>query len=258
MKITTLFTLVLLNIITSSFAMQATDNPTLPKAPFVTPNEVRQWQAQGKDFVFVDVREPEEFETGHIEGSINIPYAQVDDRLAEFTKETDTSYVIYCIHSSWRAPYVANLMADEGYENVYVLEGGVAGWNGEGQEIGERPPEPVAKKVEIAPYPEDLKKELKTAPQREYKAKINLTLEQLKEFDGKDGRPAYVAADGVIYDLTSSRLWRGGVHDPGHGDVKAGTDVTALLEKSPHGKEHFYRFPIVGELMAVGGNAKAQ
>jgi predicted heme/steroid binding protein/uncharacterized membrane protein len=39
-----------------------------------------------------------------------------------------------------------------------------------------------------------------------------LTLEQLTTFDGKEGRPAYIGYKGIVYDMTSSRLWKNGAH----------------------------------------------
>jgi len=63
------------------------------------------------------------------------------------------------------------------------------------------------------------------------RVKVELTLEQLKAFDGKDGRPAYVAVDGVLYDLTAHPSWEGGEH----AGVQAGQDVTEALNASPHG-----------------------
>ena len=60
---------------TFSFAMpptisgRGTGQPTLPKASYVSPQIVREWQAKQDDKVtFVDVREPQEYEAGHIEG----------------------------------------------------------------------------------------------------------------------------------------------------------------------------------------------
>ena len=62
--------------------------------------------------------------------------------------------------------------------------------------------------------------------------KVELTLEELKEFNGKDGKPAYVAVDGIIYDVTASALWQNGSHN----GFEAGQDLTdAIKEKSPHG-----------------------
>ncbi|MBL8013092.1 MAG: cytochrome B5 [Candidatus Omnitrophica bacterium] len=78
---------------------------------------------------------------------------------------------------------------------------------------------------------------------------MSLTRAQLKEFDGKNGRPAYIAVNGQIYDVTVSRLWRAGEHDPSHGEVYAGKDLTVELEKSPHGDKHLKDFPVVGSLI---------
>ncbi len=72
-----------------------------------------------------------------------------------------------------------------------------------------------------------------------------LTLEELAEFDGKDGRPAYVAVDGVIYDMTDSRHWPGG----GHHGYQAGRDLTDVIRnQSPHGVGNLSRVPRVGVL----------
>lgn len=72
------------------------------------------------------------------------------------------------------------------------------------------------------------------------------TLEELKEFDGKDGRPAYVAVDGVVYDVSNVGGWKGGEHN----GVQAGTDATVeLKEKSPHGDSKLVDLPVVGKLV---------
>ncbi|MCQ5377743.1 MAG: cytochrome B5 [Candidatus Methanomethylicia archaeon] len=71
------------------------------------------------------------------------------------------------------------------------------------------------------------------------------TLEELSRFDGKDGRPAYVACRGKVYDLTESFLWQGGRHQVLH---SAGSDLTKQLEESPHGIEALEKFPVVGIL----------
>jgi predicted heme/steroid binding protein/uncharacterized membrane protein len=77
------------------------------------------------------------------------------------------------------------------------------------------------------------------------------TLDELKEYDGKDGRPAYFACQGVVYDATQSRLWRNGTHVRVH---QAGRDLTPDLEKAPHGLESVQRLPVVG---AVAGDTAA-
>lgn len=60
---------------------------------------------------------------------------------------------------------------------------------------------------------------------------LELTLEALSAFNGKDGQPAYVAYKGVVYDVSHIEKWSSGVHN---GNM-AGTDLTGKLEKAPHG-----------------------
>jgi len=69
------------------------------------------------------------------------------------------------------------------------------------------------------------------------------TQEQLSDFDGKDGRPAYFSYKGMIYDVTASRLWKGGQHMTRH---HAGTDLTDVLKAAPHTEEKILAMPLVG------------
>lgn len=81
--------------------------------------------------------------------------------------------------------------------------------------------------------------------------KNTYTLEELARFDGKNGRPAYVAYKGGIYDVTKSRLWKNGSHVTKH---PAGSDLTALLETAPHGEERIFAMPRIGA--ALTGDAR--
>ncbi len=76
--------------------------------------------------------------------------------------------------------------------------------------------------------------------------------QELARFDGQDGRPAYVAYEGKVYDVTGSFLWRGGRHQAMHG---AGADLTGAMPLAPHGPEFLKRFPVVG--MLKGGRPDA-
>lgn len=72
-----------------------------------------------------------------------------------------------------------------------------------------------------------------------------MTLAQLNQYDGKDGRPAYVAVNNVIYDVSASSYWHGGNHFDAH---QAGADLTEELTKAPHVRAVIERFPVVGRL----------
>jgi predicted heme/steroid binding protein len=69
------------------------------------------------------------------------------------------------------------------------------------------------------------------------------TLEELATYNGQDGQPAYVAVNGVVYDLTSSTMWRNGSHN----GVQAGQDLTSIFQ-SQHGDDRLGEFPVVGRL----------
>jgi predicted heme/steroid binding protein/uncharacterized membrane protein len=76
---------------------------------------------------------------------------------------------------------------------------------------------------------------------------------ELKEFDGKalgecdgnDSKPACVAVDGFVYDVSASKLWKGGFHMKRH---HAGRDLSGYITAAPHGKEVLEKVRRVGSL----------
>ena len=72
----------------------------------------------------------------------------------------------------------------------------------------------------------------------------DFTVEELAEFDGRDGRPAYVAYEGVVYDVSESAMWGEGDHEGQH---QAGGDLTAEHEDAPH-DVYVTDFPEVGRV----------
>jgi predicted heme/steroid binding protein len=74
-----------------------------------------------------------------------------------------------------------------------------------------------------------------------------MTKAELAKHDGRDGRPAYVAVSGKIYDVTASPMWSGGDHQGAH---QAGADLTEELKSAPHVRAVIERFPVVGQLAA--------
>ena len=71
--------------------------------------------------------------------------------------------------------------------------------------------------------------------------------EELSRFDGKEGRHAYIACKGKVYDVSNSFLWMGGRHQALH---QAGEDLADLLDTAPHGEDLLERVPVVGKLIA--------
>jgi len=77
--------------------------------------------------------------------------------------------------------------------------------------------------------------------------KRKFTLEELKQFDGRDGRPAYFAYKGKVYDVTESFLWINGDHQGQH---EAGKDITNEMQFAPHGEEMLERVKLIGVLVS--------
>jgi len=75
---------------------------------------------------------------------------------------------------------------------------------------------------------------------------LELTLAELAKYNGKDGQPAYVAVDGVIYDVSAYPKWKNGEHN----GYSAGNDLTEIIKtKSPHGVAKLKGVPVVGKLI---------
>ena len=76
-----------------------------------------------------------------------------------------------------------------------------------------------------------------------------LTREELAMYDGREGRRAYVAVDGIVYDVTDSIRWVGGVHNR----LEAGQDLTFEFNRCHPGFFVLRRVPIVGRLIMDEG-----
>ena len=74
----------------------------------------------------------------------------------------------------------------------------------------------------------------------------DLSLAELGQYDGQEGRPAYIAFRGTIYDISESRLWKNGNHMGRH---PSGVDLTEILSQAPHGDDKVMAMPRVGNLL---------
>lgn len=72
------------------------------------------------------------------------------------------------------------------------------------------------------------------------------TRKELEEHTGKNGKPAYIAYQGKVYDISESSFWTDGEHMGMH---QAGKDLTEELELAPHREETLERVKLVGELV---------
>jgi predicted heme/steroid binding protein len=74
------------------------------------------------------------------------------------------------------------------------------------------------------------------------------SVKELAKYNGKNGNPAYIAVDGVVYDVSNNKEWKNGEHIPTQGKLKAGIDASEIILKSPHEKSVLKELPVVGNL----------
>lgn len=70
------------------------------------------------------------------------------------------------------------------------------------------------------------------------------TLEELSSYNGRNGNPAYVAVNGVVYDVTNIAAWGGATHF----GLTAGTDVTSQFTSCHAGQPILSKLKVVGKM----------
>lgn len=94
----------------------------------ITPAQLAEQLAHDNDFLLLDVREPWEFSTAAIAGSINIPMNSIPANLSELDQDKTT--VVIC-HHGMRSAQVAMFLLHQGFVKVINLTGGIDRWSTE-------------------------------------------------------------------------------------------------------------------------------
>lgn len=85
-------------------------------------------------YELLDLRTPEEFSNGHIEGAKNIDFKHEDfqSMLDELDKEK--TYLLYC-RTGNKSGQTLDLMKERGFRESYNMLGGIVEWNDEGYDV---------------------------------------------------------------------------------------------------------------------------
>ncbi|GFN31801.1 rhodanese-like domain-containing protein [Paenibacillus xylaniclasticus] len=94
----------------------------------ISTDELRSKLEQGDKLYLIDVREPDEWEGGHIAEAVNFPLSQLPVKLGELTTKGEEPYIIIC-RSGNRSSRACEYLAAQGFEVVNV-KGGMLNWNG--------------------------------------------------------------------------------------------------------------------------------
>jgi rhodanese-related sulfurtransferase len=85
----------------------------------------------GENVFVLDVREPDEFKGGHIEGAVNVPIRSLAKNLDKLPADKATPIAVVC-KSGIRAAYATMTLKMLGYNNVKDVVGGMLAWEKEG------------------------------------------------------------------------------------------------------------------------------
>lgn len=87
-----------------------------------------------RDPLVLDVREPGEFNAGHIAGSKHIPAGTLKSRLAEVEKWKDKPVLVHCASGN-RSQGAASTLKAAGFKEVFNLQGGMNAWQQAGMPV---------------------------------------------------------------------------------------------------------------------------
>ncbi len=85
---------------------------------------------KARDVMLLDVRSPDEWKSGHVPGSLNVPLGDLDQRVNDLPR--DCPIIVHC-QSGARAAIAASLLKARGLDDVRLFPGGFAEWSAAGE-----------------------------------------------------------------------------------------------------------------------------
>jgi rhodanese-related sulfurtransferase len=117
----------------------ATADPALfAEGKFASAADIKAADDAGEDIVFVDSRVALDYESGHIPGAAHVPYFEAADHIDSLPK--DRWIVTYCECPHAEAEQVADVLLDNGFTMVRVMDEGLQGWREIGGAVETGPP----------------------------------------------------------------------------------------------------------------------
>ena len=91
-------------------------------------------EIQDNDYILVDVRTIEEYESGHIQDAINFDFYSGSFQKEILSLDKSSSIILYC-RTQNRSTKTANYLKENGYKEITVLEGGITSWVKNGNDL---------------------------------------------------------------------------------------------------------------------------
>ena len=97
----------------------------------ISPEEVYEIIKNDEDYLIVDVRTKEEYNSGHLEGALLLPVQELEERLGELPM--DKPIIVYC-RSGNRSRTAAEILVNNGFKQIYDM-GGISDWTARGYPV---------------------------------------------------------------------------------------------------------------------------
>ena len=91
-------------------------------------------EVQGANFILIDVRTRDEYDLGHITNAINFDFYSDTFQDSILTLPKNQSIVLYC-RTNNRSTKTANILKENGFDNISVIKGGITEWVRNGNDI---------------------------------------------------------------------------------------------------------------------------
>jgi len=123
-----IFLLLFIVIISLIFTVGCADNKELQESnegangrvTIISGTEAQQLMNSDENALMLDVRSPDEFNSGHVEGAMHIPVDELETRLNELPDKY-TTIIIYC-RGGVRSARAVEILVENGYINVYDMQ----------------------------------------------------------------------------------------------------------------------------------------
>ena len=97
-------------------------------------SDIQFTEIQNTDYILVDLRTAEEYESGHIQDAVNFDFYSESFQKEILSFDKNSSIILYC-RTQNRSIKTANYLKDNGYKEITVLEGGITSWVKNGNDI---------------------------------------------------------------------------------------------------------------------------
>ena len=94
----------------------------------VTVQQVQALRNSEADFLLLDCRERDEFETARIDGALLVPMSEIGQRVEELSPHRDRHIVVHCHHGG-RSMRVTQWLLQQGFPQVQNMAGGIDAWS---------------------------------------------------------------------------------------------------------------------------------